>query len=315
MLLNSELPLLTVITNAPVILSALDNGGVITLFEGKGLEALGLEPNETVGESVFDLYRDRPGFLESARRALAGESINTTIELDGVAYKIRSSSLRAANGEVAGVIGVATDVTEHKQAEEAYKESEHRFTRMPSNAHACVYRCRDEPLYPNEFASDYALELTGYPPEDLLVGGPVSFGELIVEEERVWAEVQGSLERGGALRGWLQHKAAGWALEASGGSGTCPRSSPPAPSTGCRSFTPLIASRCWRRTGARAKRANRSRWSTGSSPKSGGWFGSAARLSWCVTRGEPELLAWGSARHHRAQADRGGSKVSSFPLS
>src|SRR5918997_407360 len=70
---DSELRLRTVITNAPVILFALDNRGVITLSEGKGLEALGLKPNETVGQSVFDVYRDRPGFLESARRALAGE--------------------------------------------------------------------------------------------------------------------------------------------------------------------------------------------------------------------------------------------------
>ena len=109
--------------------------------------------------------------MESARRALAGESITTTIELDGAVYEIRSSSLQAANGG---------------------------FTRMLSNARAYVYRCRNEPLYPNDFASDYALELTGYSPEDLLLGGPVSFGELIVEEDRgrVWEEVQGALKRG-----------------------------------------------------------------------------------------------------------------------
>ncbi len=90
------------------------------------------------------------------------------------------------------------DLAEHRGVEEARVESEHRFTRMLSNARAYVYRCRNEPGYPNEFASDYALELTGYPPEDLLVGGPVSFGDLIIEEdkERVWAEVQGALGRG-----------------------------------------------------------------------------------------------------------------------
>ena len=88
------------------------------------------------------------------------------------------------------------DTTEHKK--EALEESERRYATVLSNARAYVYRCRNEPGYPNEFASDYALELTGYPSEDLLVGGPVRFGELIVEGDRrrVWEEVQAALERG-----------------------------------------------------------------------------------------------------------------------
>jgi PAS domain S-box-containing protein len=86
------------------------------------------------------------------------------------------------------------DIAERK--EEALKESERRFAAVLANARAYVYRCRNEEGYPNEFASDYALELTGYPPEDLLLlGGPVTFGELILEEnrQRVWEEVQGAL--------------------------------------------------------------------------------------------------------------------------
>ena len=43
----------TAVTNVPVVLFALDNGGVITLSGGKGLEALGLEPNKAVGRSLI----------------------------------------------------------------------------------------------------------------------------------------------------------------------------------------------------------------------------------------------------------------------
>jgi PAS domain-containing protein len=61
---DSELRLRAVITNASAVLFALDNEGVITLSEGKGMEPLGLEPTETVGQSVLDLYHDRPELLE-----------------------------------------------------------------------------------------------------------------------------------------------------------------------------------------------------------------------------------------------------------
>ena len=111
---------------------------------------------------------------------------------------------------------IQVDIAERK--EEALKESERRFATVLANARAYVYRCRNEEGYPNEFTSDYTLELTGYPPEDLLVGGQVRFGDLIVEEdrERVWEEVQEALA-GGALRAEVFHKAQGRGAAARGG--------------------------------------------------------------------------------------------------
>ena len=50
---ESQECLRTVITGAPIILFATDHEGVFTLSEGKGLEALGRTPGESVGRSVF----------------------------------------------------------------------------------------------------------------------------------------------------------------------------------------------------------------------------------------------------------------------
>ncbi|HEV8045439.1 MAG TPA: PAS domain-containing protein, partial [Rubrobacter sp.] len=63
-----------------------------------------------------------------------------------------------------------------------------------SNAPAYLYRCRNEPEWPNEFVSDHAFELTGHTPEEL-TDGSVMFTDLIVEEDRgrVWDEVQAGL--------------------------------------------------------------------------------------------------------------------------
>jgi PAS domain-containing protein len=62
---KTEQRLSTVVANAPIILFALDRAGVFTLAEGSGLDALGLEPGQVVGQSVFDVYRDVPQVLSN----------------------------------------------------------------------------------------------------------------------------------------------------------------------------------------------------------------------------------------------------------
>jgi len=186
-----------VVASLPVSLFAVDSEGVFTLSEGKGLEALDLGPDSVVGRSIFETCQDLPEIVENVRRALAGQTLNALLEVDGSTFETWYSPVRE-NGELSGVLGVAVDVTERTRAEEELRESERRFTTLLSNAPAYLYRCLNEPGWPNEFVSDYAFELTGYTPEEL-TGGSVMFGDLIVEEDRqrVWEEVQAALaERG-----------------------------------------------------------------------------------------------------------------------
>src|SRR5512136_1196840 len=72
--LQSEERLQTVITNVPVVIFALDRHGLFTLSEGKGLAALGLQPGQVLGRSVFDVYKDEPSMISEVKRALAGEA-------------------------------------------------------------------------------------------------------------------------------------------------------------------------------------------------------------------------------------------------
>ncbi len=126
-LLQSEALLRTVVTNAPIILYALDSEGVITLSEGKGLEALGRKPGQSVGQSAFDLYCNSPEILESIRCGLSGKQATCITQVGEVVYDNRVTPVGDKNSQVTGVIAVATDITQLKRSQEALSFSEKRF--------------------------------------------------------------------------------------------------------------------------------------------------------------------------------------------
>jgi PAS domain S-box-containing protein len=122
-LAKSEQRLRDVIANAPIILFALDRSGVCTLSEGRGLDDLGLKPGQIVGQSVFDMYRDAPQVLSAVPRALAGESFTELVELNDLVFEIHYIPVLDGR-QVAGVNGVAINVTERKRAEETLRNTE-----------------------------------------------------------------------------------------------------------------------------------------------------------------------------------------------
>jgi PAS domain S-box-containing protein len=124
---ESEQRLRTVINNAPLILYGIDSTGIFTFSEGKGLEGMGLQPGEVVGQSVFELYQSVPNVLEAIRLVLReGVEGNCSAYIGSVVYDNRVTPLWGENGEVVGLIGVAIDITERVRAESALRESEAR---------------------------------------------------------------------------------------------------------------------------------------------------------------------------------------------
>ena len=121
---ESEELLRTVVTNVSVVLFAIDQNGIFTLSEGRGLDELSLAPGAVVGESVFEVYKDSPQVVANMRRALAGASFTDTVDVGGVFFETHHAPIRDGRGNVRGMIGVATNVTERKRAEEAIRTSE-----------------------------------------------------------------------------------------------------------------------------------------------------------------------------------------------
>jgi PAS domain S-box-containing protein len=124
---TTEQRLSAVIGNTPIVVFAMDASGGFTLAEGKGLDAIHLKPNEAVGKSVFDLYRDAPQALVGVRRALEGKEFTDVVEVKGTVFEAHLVPSLDDQGKVTGVNGVAIDITERRRAEEEVRESERRY--------------------------------------------------------------------------------------------------------------------------------------------------------------------------------------------
>src|SRR5262249_23122365 len=137
---ESEERLRTLVTNAPIVLFALDRDGVVTHLEGNALEAIGRMPGDAVGRSAFELYGRYPKAMELLNRALAPQPFQEAVEIDNLAFEVEFAPRRDPQGGVAGVIGVATNVTRERRAERAANQSEMRYRMLFQGNLAGVYR-------------------------------------------------------------------------------------------------------------------------------------------------------------------------------
>ena len=112
-----------VISNAPIVLFAIDPDGRFTLSEGRGLAALDLKPGQLVGQSAFEVYRDVPRVVENLKRALAGEDFTDVVDVGALAFETRYTPVRDEAGQIAGVIGIATDVSQRRRIEDETRQS------------------------------------------------------------------------------------------------------------------------------------------------------------------------------------------------
>lgn len=121
-LIVSQERLDSVLTGAPIILWAIDTQGVITHCEGSGLKSLGKEAEFLVGKSIYSLF---PGnsVIQSATRALSGESFKSDGSLEDNYFESHWSCLRDDEGTIIGAACLTLDVSERKRTEEALLQS------------------------------------------------------------------------------------------------------------------------------------------------------------------------------------------------
>ncbi len=115
----SEARLRAVVGNAPVILFTLDTAGAITFVAGRGLVTLGHAAEAILGYPLFAEGPYARAIGDHARRALAGEPVEARVVVGDLIFATHYAPLHDGAGAIAGVIGVATDMTALAQAEAA----------------------------------------------------------------------------------------------------------------------------------------------------------------------------------------------------
>ncbi len=111
-----------VLGSAPVILWALDKEGRYTLWDGRGVEALGYRPGELVGQSGLEQWKESDAF-PPLLRALSGEQVTAQLTLPGPRhYEAWYLPVSDASGAPDGMIGFGLDVTRMRQAENELRD-------------------------------------------------------------------------------------------------------------------------------------------------------------------------------------------------
>lgn len=107
----------------------------------------------------------------------------------------RAQAVTGVSRRCMGFVGTLSDVGSRVQAEELKEASHRTIETLINNLPGLVYRGRNNRRWTMEFISEGCLALTGYPPAALINNDRLTFGDLIVPEDReqVWDNVQTAL--------------------------------------------------------------------------------------------------------------------------
>lgn len=171
----SESRLRAMANQMPAVVWTVDRDLEFVSSLGAGLEGLGLEPGEVVGMTIYEyLGTDDPEHPPVAmhHRALEGEAGTYMVELEGRSFRAHVEPLRDPDGEIAGAVGVAHDVTPLVEAERQARESERRFRSLFEESMDAIFLTDRSGVV--ELANGAAADLVGVGDEAELTGVPVS---------------------------------------------------------------------------------------------------------------------------------------------
>ncbi|HEY4491388.1 MAG TPA: PAS domain S-box protein, partial [Acidobacteriota bacterium] len=135
----------SILTHMIDTLIVVDSSGAIQTINRAALNLLGYAEQELLGKPMSVILGDEDRFFMLKGLIEAGsvhEFELVYVNKDGrkMPMSCTGSALRDPQGDIQGIVYIAEDITERKQAEAALKESEERFRTLFENVPIGVYR-------------------------------------------------------------------------------------------------------------------------------------------------------------------------------
>src|SRR5918995_791922 len=152
---------------------ATDPQGRIIYWNRAAVELYGWSKKEVMGRPIVEVTPSEQ-MLERAEeimselragRSWSGEFVVQRKDGSTFPAMVTDTPLHDEQGNLAGIIGVSTDITEIKQMEEL-RRSEERFRLLAENAQDLIYRYHLKPTPAFEYVSPSATAMIGYTPEE-----------------------------------------------------------------------------------------------------------------------------------------------------
>ena len=164
-LIETDQVVRTILDSLPLVLYTLDEEGRFTRSQGKALETIGLEPGEIVGRSVFEVFEGSPEIIDHCERAFDGELVEEVVEVGDTVFRSWYQPLRDEDGDVVGVVGLSTDVTERERREDELEWKTAALDNAPIGITMTDPAQEDNPLV---FVNEHFCAQTGYTEEEVL---------------------------------------------------------------------------------------------------------------------------------------------------
>jgi len=202
----SEAHLRTLVETLPDLVWLKDPKGVYLSCNRKFEHFFNAKQSEILGKTDYDFFDKELAEFFRGKDKEAVDSGGPRMNEEEVTYRsdghkeiletIKTPMLDS-NGRLIGVLGIARDITDRKQAEMTLAESHRQLSALMSNLPGMAYRCLNDHQWTMEFLSEGCQALTGYPAAKCLGNRVISYNSLIHpdDRERVWNQVQSGLKK------------------------------------------------------------------------------------------------------------------------
>ena len=165
---KSEARFRSFLDNIEDIAYEVDAKGTITYANKMAEKTMGMSLEDLLGKSFFALFviEDQEVVADAFERTLKGESAEYELTFtNGTIGHFKNGPLRDENWEIVGLFGIARDITERRQAQEALRESREKYRILIEKSPLGVSLIDDDGRY--KYINPKFVELFGYTLDDI----------------------------------------------------------------------------------------------------------------------------------------------------